>query len=157
MRPLTSAAIAWLAEHAPEHGFTLSYPRQAAHHRLSPRAWHIRYVGLNWRGSLSRGLILEKKQLRTQPSPSRAAARTVPRRLPAKECGAVTSAGMCQGVLSFCRRHAGQRRLCALSGRSAGRRRRCHRSRPPGRQTPGGQLSARAKPAISVNLPAVAR
>ena len=56
LRLPTSAAIAWLAEHAPEHGFTLSYPRQAAHHRLSPRAPAcIRHVGLNWRGSYRAG------------------------------------------------------------------------------------------------------
>ena len=123
LRLPTGAAIRWLAEHAAEHGFALSYP--AGKQRITgyrPEPWHIRYVGRELATALSeRGLSLEeafreKPELGESgtcgdcPSPASQAA-----------CGSVKDAGECRGsVLFWCYDGVLASVDCATSGEHCG-------------------------------------
>lgn len=129
LRLPTGAAIRWLADHAAEHGFALSYP--AGKQRITgyrPEPWHIRYVGRELAAALSeRGLSLEeafreKPELGESggcgdcPSPASQAA-----------CGPVKEAGECRGsVLFWCYDGVLASVDCATSGEQ------CGSSRPGG-------------------------
>lgn len=101
----TRKAIAWLAEHATEHGFVVSYP--PGKHRITgyrPEPWHVRFVGADVAAELRReGWTLEEL-LRARPERARAGACDDCTSPASREpCGAVTPAGRCDGdVLRWC-------------------------------------------------------
>jgi D-alanyl-D-alanine carboxypeptidase len=123
LRLPTGAAIAWLAEHAAEHGFTRSYP--PGKQRLTgyrPEPWHVRYVGRELAQLLqSRGLILEEA-FRAQPSLGESGScGDCPSPASRAACGSVTAQGQCQGsVLSYCYEGVLTSVDCGLSGETCG-------------------------------------
>jgi len=101
----TKHAIAWLAEHALDHGFVVSYP--PGKHRITgyrPEPWHVRYVGDEVAAALrSAGGTLEEL-LRARPDLGLAGAcDDCPSDASRAACGDVTAAGRCTGdVLEWC-------------------------------------------------------
>ncbi|HEU0036531.1 MAG TPA: M15 family metallopeptidase [Kofleriaceae bacterium] len=120
----TSAAIAWLAAHAAEHGFALSYPdgkQRVTGYR--PEPWHVRYVGreladeLRTSGSTLEELFRARADLGESGGCDDCA-------LPVSQtsCGAVTDAGRCDGsVLEWCYDGALATVDCAASKQRCGR------------------------------------
>jgi D-alanyl-D-alanine carboxypeptidase len=105
LRLPSTAAIDWLAEHAFEHGFALSYP--PGKQRLTgyrPEPWHVRFVGAPLAGDLHQhGWTLEEL-FRARPGLGESGdCADCPAALSRRSCGAVTTAGSCQGtVLTWC-------------------------------------------------------
>jgi LAS superfamily LD-carboxypeptidase LdcB len=105
LRLPSTKAIVWLAEHAADHGFALSYP--AGQQRLTgyrPEPWHVRYVGPELARELhGRGLTLEQL-FRSRPDLGASGdCADCPDALSRARCGKLTPAGTCQGpVLSWC-------------------------------------------------------
>jgi D-alanyl-D-alanine carboxypeptidase len=101
----TKKAIAWLAEHATDHGFVVSYPPDK--HRITgyrPEPWHVRFVGDDVAAELRReGWTLEEL-LRARPERGLAGAcDDCPSDLSRSTCGEVTPIGRCEGdVLQWC-------------------------------------------------------
>jgi D-alanyl-D-alanine carboxypeptidase len=105
LRLPSTKAIVWLADHAVEHGFALSYP--PGQQRITgyrPEPWHVRYVGpelakqLHERGGTLEQLFRSRPDLGVSgdcadcPAPASRA-----------RCGSLTRAGSCEGpVLSWC-------------------------------------------------------
>ena len=105
LRLPTSAAIDWLAEHAFEHGFALSYPK--GKQRLTgyrPEPWHVRFVGRELADELHRRGSTLEELFRARPDLGESGAcDDCPAAASRRPCGAVTAAGACQGtVLSWC-------------------------------------------------------
>jgi D-alanyl-D-alanine carboxypeptidase len=105
LRLPTSAAIDWLAAHAHDFGFALSYPQKKQ--KLTgyrPEPWHVRYVGRELAEELySKKLILEE-YFRAQPDAGESGGCSdCP--LPASQaaCGEATAEGSCKGsLLTWC-------------------------------------------------------
>jgi hypothetical protein len=105
LRLPTTTAIDWLAEHAFEHGFALSYP--PGKQRLTgyrPEPWHVRYVGRDLAAELhQRGWTLEE-MFRARPDLGESGdCADCPAALSRARCAAVTAMGDCRGsVLTWC-------------------------------------------------------
>lgn len=118
LRLPSTKAIEWLAEHAFEHGFALSYP--PGQQRLTgyrPEPWHVRYVGPELARELhDRRLTLEQLfRLRPDLGVSGDCA-DCPDALSRTRCGALTPAGTCEGaVLSWCFDGAANAVDCSVS------------------------------------------
>lgn len=101
----TKKAIAWLAEHAADHGFVVSYP--PGKHRITgyrPEPWHVRFVGDEVAAELRRTGSTLEELLRARPSLGRAGAcDDCPAETSRAPCDGVTAAGRCDGdVLRWC-------------------------------------------------------
>ncbi|MGE0869069.1 MAG: D-alanyl-D-alanine carboxypeptidase family protein [Kofleriaceae bacterium] len=124
LRMPTKAAMTWLAEHAHEHGFALSYPdgkQRITGYR--PEPWHVRFVGPMLAAELhDRGWTLEEL-FRSQPDLGVSGdCQDCP--LPASRtaCGTVTVAGRCKRtVLEWCYDGALAAVDCAAFQHSCGR------------------------------------
>lgn len=123
LRLPTKLAIDWLAAHAADFGFALSYPD--GKQRLTgyrPEPWHIRYVGQTLAERLrGDGQILEEL-FRAHPeigeSGSCEDCEATSSRAP---CGTISAAGVCTGtVLGWCFDGALANVDCAVSGQMCG-------------------------------------
>ena len=123
LRLPSSAAIAWLADHAFEHGFALSYPE--GKQRLTgyrPEPWHVRFVGRELATELhQRGLTLEEL-FRARPELGESGlCDDCPLAISRAACRGVTEAGACRGtVLSWCYDGALAAVDCAVSDQTCG-------------------------------------
>jgi D-alanyl-D-alanine carboxypeptidase len=124
LRLPTSAAIKWLAAHAGDHGFALSYPdgkQRITGYR--PEPWHIRHVGAALVDELrATGGTLEE-MFRARPALGESGAcDDCPLALSRTPCGSVTAGGRCDGtVLSWCFDGALATVDCAPSKQRCGR------------------------------------
>lgn len=105
LRLPTKAAIDWLAAHAHDFGFALSYPpgkQKLTGYR--PEPWHVRFVGRELAAELyDKNLILEE-YFRAQPSQGESGS-CADCPLPASQaaCGDATREGSCAGnLLTYC-------------------------------------------------------
>ena len=120
----TTAALDWLAEHAHEHGFVLSYPE--GKQRITgyrPEPWHVRFVGQRLTNELRRsGLILEER-FRTQPDLGESGTcDDCPQPASRSACGDIDAAGKCDGsVLLWCYDDALASVDCGASKQRCGR------------------------------------
>lgn len=101
----TRKAIDWLAEHAADHGFVLSYP--AGKQRITgyrPEPWHVRFVGNELAAELRQNDWTVEELLRQRPGLAVAGrCDDCPTSESRAACGALTSAGTCAGtVLRWC-------------------------------------------------------
>jgi LAS superfamily LD-carboxypeptidase LdcB len=123
LRLPTSAAIAWLAEHAPAHGFALSYP--PGKQRLTgyrPEPWHVRFVGRELAEELRRrGWTLEEL-FRARPDLAESGTcQDCPSRASRMACGRTTERGSCRGtVLTWCYQGSLAIVDCAVSHQECG-------------------------------------
>ena len=105
LRLPTSAAIEWLAAHAHDFGFALSYPpgkQKLTGYR--PEPWHVRFVGRELAEELYGKKQILEEFFRAQPSVGESGA-CADCPLPASQaaCGAATPEGSCAGsVLTWC-------------------------------------------------------
>jgi LAS superfamily LD-carboxypeptidase LdcB len=124
LRLPTTKAIDWLAEHAFEHGFALSYP--AGKQRLTgyrPEPWHVRFVGPDLATELhQRGWTLEEL-FRARPDLGESGdCGDCPAPLSRARCGAVSALGDCRGtVLTWCYDGSLAAVDCAVSNQSCAR------------------------------------
>ena len=124
LRLPSSKAIEWLAAHAFEHGFALSYP--PGKQRLTgyrPEPWHVRFVGDDLAAELhQRGWTMEEL-FRARPGLGESGScADCPAASSRARCGAVTDTGDCQGtVLTWCYDGALAAVDCAVSQQSCGR------------------------------------
>jgi zinc D-Ala-D-Ala carboxypeptidase len=101
----TLAAGDWLAEHAPDHGFVVSYP--AGKQRITgyrPEPWHVRFVGQQVASELrTSGMILEEL-FRARPDLGESGGcGDCPQPVSRLACGDIDAAGTCDGtVLQWC-------------------------------------------------------
>lgn len=122
----TTAAMDWLAEHAPDHGFVLSYPK--GKQRVTgyrPEPWHVRFVGTELANELrSSGLTLEEL-LRARPDLGESGrCDDCPQPASRSSCGDIDAAGRCDGtVLTWCYDDALARVDCAAFKQRCGRAR----------------------------------
>jgi hypothetical protein len=120
----TTAAIDWLAEHAPEHGFVLSYPN--GKQRITgyrPEPWHVRFVGQQLADELrGNGEILEEL-FRTRPELGESGnCDDCPQPASRSLCGHIDAAGSCDGsVLLWCYDDALASVDCGASKQRCGR------------------------------------
>jgi LAS superfamily LD-carboxypeptidase LdcB len=118
LRLPSTKAILWLADHAFEYGFALSYPpgrQRVTGYR--PEPWHVRHVGLDLARELhERGITLEQ-MFRSRPDLGVSGnCADCPDPLSRARCGALTPAGGCQGsVLSWCYDGAANAVDCSVS------------------------------------------
>lgn len=124
LRLPTGAAIDWLAAHAADFSFALSYP--PGKQRLTgyrPEPWHIRFVGSELAKELrSSGLILEELFRKRPQLAESGSCADCPLPASRAECGAQTSAGSCAGtVLSWCYEGSLASVDCAVSNQTCGR------------------------------------
>lgn len=123
LRLPSTLAIEWLAGHAFEHGFAISYP--AGKQRLTgyrPEPWHVRFVGGELAAELHRrGWTLEEL-FRARPELGESGAcADCPAAASRARCGAVTDIGSCQGtVLTWCYDGALAAVDCAVSEQACG-------------------------------------
>jgi hypothetical protein len=118
LRLPSTKAIDWLADHAFEHGFALSYP--PGHQRLTgyrPEPWHVRYVGPELARQLHERAITLEQMFRSTPGLGVSGSCTdCPDPLSRSRCGSLTPAGSCQGtVLTWCYDGAANAVDCAQS------------------------------------------
>jgi D-alanyl-D-alanine carboxypeptidase len=105
LRLPTRAAIDWLAAHAHEFGFALSYPpgkQKLTGYR--PEPWHVRYVGRELADELfGKSMILEE-YFRAHPARGESGScADCPLPISHAACGDVTPEGSCEGsLLRFC-------------------------------------------------------
>ncbi|MES1157660.1 MAG: M15 family metallopeptidase [Haliangium ochraceum] len=123
LRLPTGDAIAWLAAHAHEHGFTLSYP--AGKQRLTgyrPEPWHVRFVGRALADEVHGSGVTLEDLLRSHPERAESGScADCPAAVSRTKCGAVTSGGRCDGtVLTWCYDGALAAVDCAVSAQSCG-------------------------------------
>ena len=101
----TTASMRWLAEHALDHGFALSYPE--GKQRLTgyrPEPWHVRFVGHDLAKELrTNGWSLEEL-FRTHPERGESGTcEDCPLAASRSACGDVTASGRCDGsLLQWC-------------------------------------------------------
>jgi hypothetical protein len=126
LRLPTSAAITWLAEHARDHGFALSYPN--GKQRITgyrPEPWHVRFVGDELATQLHDNNWSLEELFRSRPDLGESGScDDCP--LPASRtpCGAIAAAGTCDGtVLRWCYDDALATVDCAASKQRCGRAR----------------------------------
>ena len=124
LRLPSSAAIEWLAAHAAEHGFALSYPPDKQ--RITgyrPEPWHVRYIGRELAEELQKEHRTLEEHFRIRPGLGESGScGDCP--LPASRaaCGEVSAAGSCSGtVLLWCYDGALNAVDCAVSGQQCGR------------------------------------
>lgn len=124
LRLPTGAAIEWLAAHAKDHGFALSYP--AFKQRITgyrPEPWHIRHVGVELARKLHESGGTLEELFRAHPELGESGScGDCP--LPASRmtCGDVPSGGRCErSVLVWCYDGALATVDCAVSGQRCGR------------------------------------
>ncbi len=101
----TTAAIDWLAEHAPDHGFVLSYPK--GKQRVTgyrPEPWHVRFVGPQLADELRRSGLTLEELFRTRPDlGASGSCDDCPQTASRAVCGDIDAAGRCDGtVLTWC-------------------------------------------------------
>jgi len=118
LRLPSTKAIEWLAEHAFEHGFALSYP--PGKQRLTgyrPEPWHVRFVGQEVAAELHAHEWTLEELFRARPELGESGAcGDCPAAASRARCGAVTDAGECHGtVLSWCYEGALAAVDCAVS------------------------------------------
>jgi hypothetical protein len=123
LRLPTRAAIDWLAERGPEHGFALSYP--AGKQRLTgyrPEPWHVRFVGRELAVELRQRRWTLEEAFRARPELGESGTCTdCPFALSRAPCGPVTGEGSCEGtVLTWCYEGALAAVDCAVSGQTCG-------------------------------------
>lgn len=105
LRLPTSAAVTWLAVHAADHGFVVSYPD--GRQRITgyrPEPWHVRFVGRALaREVRDSGKTLEEL-FRARPSlGTSGTCRDCPAPISRSRCGDVPESGHCSGdVLTWC-------------------------------------------------------
>lgn len=105
LRLPSTKAIVWLAEHAGEHGFALSYPPgQQRVTGYRPEPWHIRYVGPQLGRELHDRAMTLEQLFRSRPGLGVSGdCADCPDALSRARCGPLTVAGTCQGtVLAWC-------------------------------------------------------
>lgn len=144
LRLPTGAAIEWLAAHAADFSFALSYPpgkQRTTGYR--PEPWHIRFVGPELAKELhGSGLILEELFRKRPTLAESGSCADCPLPASRTECGAQTSAGSCAGtVLSWCYDGSLATVDCAVSGQSCG-------------QSPGGDFDCLPKARSEAETPA---
>ena len=125
LRLPTGKAIEWLAAHAPEFGFALSYP--PGKQRLTgyrPEPWHVRFVGLELARELARTGTTLEEGFRTRPGLGESGTcADCPLPSSRAACGDVDAGGRCEGtVLSWCYDGALAKVDCAVSGQQCGQR-----------------------------------
>jgi LAS superfamily LD-carboxypeptidase LdcB len=150
LRLPTSAAIAWLAEHAAGHGFAVSYPE--GKQRLTgyrPEPWHIRYVGRDVAEELARrGWTLEELFRQRPELAESGRCDDCPSPLSRAPCGRVTDRGLCRGtVLVWCYEGALAAVDCASSKQTC---RTTAEGSPPDCVTPASPVGAPAKEAAGL-------
>lgn len=101
----TKGAIAWLAAHATDFGFVVSYP--PGKHRVTgyrPEPWHVRYVGDELAATLKASGGTLEELLRSRPELGAAGTcADCPSALSRAPCGDVPVEGRCAGdVLEWC-------------------------------------------------------
>ncbi|MBL8632659.1 MAG: M15 family metallopeptidase [Myxococcales bacterium] len=105
LRIRTGAAIEWLALHAADFGFALSYPAQKQ--RITgyrPEPWHIRYIGTALAQRARDEKLSVEELLRSQPDLGESGACTdCPHPASVAACGDIPASGRCdKTVLSWC-------------------------------------------------------
>ncbi|MFO0660228.1 MAG: M15 family metallopeptidase [Polyangiaceae bacterium] len=96
----------WLAQHAAEFGFTLSY--RDGEQRLTgfrEEPWHVRFVGQKLARELSSGGMSLETYFRAHPQTAASSGQCAdcPSPIARRPCGTVTSGGECQrNVLTWC-------------------------------------------------------
>jgi D-alanyl-D-alanine carboxypeptidase len=123
LRLPTSAAIDWLAAHAPGFGFALSYPpgkQKLTGYR--PEPWHLRFVGRELAAELHGKHLILEEYFRAQPGLGESGG-CADCPLPASQaaCGDATPEGSCRGtVLTWCYDGALATVDCAASEQTCG-------------------------------------
>lgn len=105
LRLPSTKAIVWLAEHAFEHGFALSYPPgQQRVTGYRPEPWHVRYVGRALAEELHERQLTLEQLFRARPGAGVSGnCADCPDALSRARCGTLTAAGTCDGtVFSWC-------------------------------------------------------
>lgn len=118
LRLPSTKAILWLADHAFEHGFALSYPpgrQRVTGYR--PEPWHVRYVGAELASELHRRGVTLEELFRSRPDLGVSGdCADCPDALSRARCGRLTPGGSCEGtVLSWCYEGAANAVDCSLS------------------------------------------
>jgi hypothetical protein len=124
LRLPSTKAIEWLAEHAFEQGFALSYP--PGKQRLTgyrPEPWHVRFVGVELAAELHRRGWTVEELFRARPELGESGTcADCPAAASRARCGPVTDIGDCQGtVLTWCYDGALAAVDCAVSEQTCGR------------------------------------
>lgn len=124
LRLPTKAAVDWLAEHAADFGFALSY--LAGKQRLTgyrPEPWHIRFVGPAAAAEIKRNGWTIEEYFRGDPARGESGTcADCPRPASRAPCGRVTATGQCRGtVLVWCYDGALAAVDCATSEQTCGR------------------------------------
>ncbi len=105
LRLPSTKAIDWLADHAFEHGFALSYrPGLQRVTGYRPEPWHVRYVGPELAGQLHDSGATLEQMFRSRPGLGLSGdCADCPDPLSRARCGSLTPGGICRGtVLSWC-------------------------------------------------------
>jgi D-alanyl-D-alanine carboxypeptidase len=104
LRLPTTRAIEWLAAHAAEHGFVLSYPpRMQRITGYRPEPWHVRFVGREIAAEVPAGGTLEELFRRRPVLAESGDCADCPAAASRTTCGRITAEGVCSGtVLSWC-------------------------------------------------------
>lgn len=123
LRLPTSAAIDWLAAHAHEFGFALSYPpgkQKITGYR--PEPWHVRFVGRELAGELYDKHQILEEYFRAHPARGESGTcADCPLPVSQSVCGDATPAGSCSGtLLTWCYDGALATVDCAASGQQCG-------------------------------------
>jgi D-alanyl-D-alanine carboxypeptidase len=123
LRLPTTAAIDWLAEHAPSFGFALSYPD--GRQRITgyrPEPWHVRFLGRELAEQIHGQGTTVEETLRAEPDLAEwGSCQDCPLSASRSSCGKVTVDGLCQGtVLTWCYDGALATVDCAVSGQRCG-------------------------------------
>jgi D-alanyl-D-alanine carboxypeptidase len=123
LRLPSTAAIDWLAAHAFERGFALSYPpgkQRVTGYR--PEPWHVRFVGRALAAELHEHSWTLEELFRARPALGRSGScDDCPAAVSRAPCGRATVAGACQGtVLTWCYDSALAAVDCATSDQTCG-------------------------------------
>ena len=123
LRLPTSAAIDWLAAHAPDFGFALSYPpgkQKLTGYR--PEPWHVRFVGRELAEELFTKKLILEEYFRAQPSLGESGScADCPQPASQAACGEATPEGSCNGtVLTWCYEGTLAAVDCAVSDQQCG-------------------------------------
>jgi D-alanyl-D-alanine carboxypeptidase len=101
----TKHAVAWLAAHATDHGFVVSYPPDK--HRITgyrPENWHVRHVGAELAAELARSGATLEELLQAHPERGRSSdCGDCPVEASRAPCDGLGAGGRCRGdVLEWC-------------------------------------------------------
>jgi hypothetical protein len=124
LRLPSTNAIDWLAAHAFEFGFALSYP--AGKQRITgyrPEPWHVRFVGPELAATLHQHAWTLEELFRARPALGEFGdCGDCPSAVSRARCGAVTTAGDCRGtVITWCYDGALAAVDCAVSNQTCAR------------------------------------